>query len=215
MDSDPIDQTIVVRAHEVLASDIGRRARRLALADDGSDAALADILEMLRLLGTIGRQTLDFHFPAENSVDEIEGRSNWMKAIHYLEGTNMMPGLSDLWLALTELVRGRQLPSISPVIAGKGSGSRTTHHELLSKKYAVEAAHQIRSLCAKDAENVERLRVCGTNPRTLQGFTDQCNEAGPMFWIDESSFSDLALADVERILKAQIQILSMGRAPRA
>ncbi|WP_289145112.1 hypothetical protein [Sphingobium xenophagum] len=212
MDGDRIDETIVNDAHNALATEIGRRARRLALSDNGSDAALADIMEMLRLIGITGRQTLDFHFPAENSVDEIEGRSNWMKAIHYLEGTHIIPGLSDLWLALTELVRGQQLPSISPVIAGKGSGSRTTHHELLSKKYAVEAAHQIRSLCAKDAENVARLRACGTNPRTLQGFADQCNEAGPMFWIDESSFSDLGLADAERILKAQIQILSIARA---
>lgn len=196
------------------AAKIMRAAQRLTVLPPESPLALANILIILEQLGTLARGTIEIEFPAVDSLDEIEGRNNWMRTLHFLAATNLFPGINDLFLALSELNRGRQLPSLKPLITGKGSGSRTTYQELAIQKQAVELGNRISAFATKDAEREQRFRDCGTSQWTLDSYRKSCNDAAPIYWPEEDAFSNLGPEEAESFLGLQIALLKQLRSKR-
>lgn len=199
---------------EETVAHIMRSATRLAVLPPESPLALTNVFNVLENLGVLARRTMELQFPADESVDEVEGRRNWLTAVLFLSAANLFPGMNDLFLALSELQRGRQLPSIMPIIAGKGSGSRTTYQELTVQKRAVEAGERISQTCVKDAERDVLLRSCGTSQWTLDGYRKACNEAAPIYWIEKDAYSGLEPDEAILLLGLQIILLKQLRSKR-
>lgn len=186
---------------------IARSARRLVETDPDQRIALADILIVLSELGVLARETIDAEFPAEESIDEMEGRLNWKRTLLFLDTAKLFPGIRGLLTALGELNRGRRPESLAPLIAGKGSGSRTTHRKLPHMKSAVEAGDRIAALCVKQAERDKRLKDCGTTAWSLDRYRAACNEAAPHFWIDEMACRDLSIEEAELMLSVHLKLI--------
>jgi hypothetical protein len=186
---------------------IKRCVDRLLAADPSSEQASLAIWVLLGALGRLARETINRDFPATESVDQIEGRSNWLSAIYMLSEINLFPGMPGLMLALSELNRGRQLESVAPLIAKKGSGSRTPYQRLAHMKRAIEAGARITALSSKSEERDAYLRACGTTYWSLERYRQVCSEAAPRFWPRENALATVDVVHAQLLLKVEIDAI--------
>ena len=184
---------------------IARSAARLLETNPGSLMALADLHIILENLGVLARDTIAAEFPTEHHVDELEGRSNWWRPVSFLTGTGLFPGLNDLAVTLSELDRGRQPESLKPLLTGRGSGARTTHHELMVQRHVVEAADRVGELSFKDEERDAHLAQCGTSKRTVERYRESCLKGWPMFWPREEVCATMDLEEAKDTLRMFVQ----------
>lgn len=194
---------------------IKRCVDRLLAVEPSSERASLEVWVLLGALGRLARETIERDFPATESVDDIEGRSNWMSAIYMLSKVNLFPGMPGLMLALSELNRGRQLESVAPLIAKKGSGSRTPYQRLTHMKRAVEAGARIAALSSKSEERDAYLRACGTTYWSLERYRQVCSEAAPQFWPVEDAFATIDLAQAQLLLRVEISTIKAANSAKA
>jgi len=71
---------------------IARSAARPVTSSANSPLARADLLIIRENLRKLARGTIEAEFPSKHHIDELEGRTNWLRAFSFLAMTELFPG---------------------------------------------------------------------------------------------------------------------------
>ena len=103
------------------------------------------------------------------SQTPVEQRAKWIEVLRVLVGSEMLPDLKELTIALVELDRGAPHPALATAAGGRQGGLSTTD-DLQLMSFAVEAADELKSRCSCTEEYRAELKESDTSHSTVEGY---------------------------------------------